>query len=165
MTKKQKKVLRCFAAAFAASFLLGTSIALMHPAQWLMNNRKIQWFSTVDGILFWVSLICLVVCQIIGRNAAKKCRDVTEKQATKQIKFFKTKEALISTAAFLIGAVGTTICLIISSYSTIQTFLLAGIMVFGFANFLNFRSQSYRMIRLFWSRKSLKREKNGGKHV
>lgn len=166
MNKKEKKILCLYAVAVVASLFLAISIALVHPAQWLINNSNKHWLSTADGILFWLSLISLITCQVWGMTATKQARSGYSKQSLKQMqnekpyfKVFNTIEALVSACVFLVGTILTVIFLIQTRFSTVQTFLSAAFATLGLSSFINFNSRVYRLVRLSCKNKKASKEK------
>lgn len=166
MNKKEKKILCLYAVEVVASLFLAISIALVHPAQWLINNSKIHWLSTSDGILFWLSLISLITCQIWGMTATKQAQSGYSKQALKQMqnekqyfRVFNTIEALVSACVFFAGTILTVVFLIQTRFSTVQTFISAAFATLGLSSFINFNSRTYRLVRLSCKSKKAPKER------
>lgn len=148
MNRNRKKVGAVFYLAVISSLLLATSIALIHPAQWLYNNRDSRWLMTCTGILFWISLLALLMFQIIGHFAAKTVSAQQIKGKSSVFShFFHSIEPLIFAGVFLVAAALTVLFLCQTRFSTVRTFLAAGFAVFGLANYINFNSRSYQIIR------------------
>ena len=167
MEKKNGKVRVLFILAVVFATLFSVSVGLVYPADWLRLNRAVGWFSTFVGVLFWVSLLLLIVIKVAAgavrrkeeKANAKKTKQHMQKRSLLNI-VFSSVPALLCLLLFVAGTVLSVIFLAQNTLSRPQTFIALAVAVFGLTNYINFNGKTYHYLQKSRNRKNESKEIN-----
>lgn len=160
MEKKNRKVRALFILAVVFATLLSVAIGLIYPADWLRLNRAVGWVSIFVGVLFWASLLLMIVMKIAA-GAVRRKAEKTNVKKTKQHKqkrrllnvLFSSVPALLCLLLFVAGTALSAVFLAQNTLSRPQTFIALAIAVFGLTNYINFNGKTYRYLQKCRNRK------------
>lgn len=154
MEKKDGKVRTLFILTVVFATLLSVSVGAVYPADWLRLNRALGWVSIFVGILFWTSLLMMIVMKTAAGAArrkaekvnAKKIKQHKQKRRSRNI-VFSSVPALLCLLLFVAGTALSAVFLAQNTLSRPQTFIALATAVFGLTNYINFNSKTYLYLR------------------
>lgn len=156
MVKKSSHTI-CFFGAAAGFLILAIGVFLFHPASYLILNKGVVALRTVASLMFWIGLLAgigllIAASLILKKKAPDFLRDYKEKASENgkaawlRRSLLKTKLSILMLVFFVVGVVGSAICIANNPLSTYHTFFFIALAVLGIFEYIVFNSKNFMYI-------------------